>query len=60
VIDGDNTMRAIRFFFLLFVFFGIVAACAVTVLLGILMLRFVPVLIIVILSCLIFSWLLKD
>lgn len=53
-------MRAIRFFFLLFVFFGIVAACAVTVLLGILMLRFVPALIIVILSCLIFSWLLKD
>lgn len=60
VIYGENTMSAIRFFFLLFVFIGIVAACAVAVLLGVLMLRFLPVLIIVILSCLIFWWQLKD
>lgn len=53
-------MSAIRFIFLLFVFIGIVAACAAAVLLGVLMLRFLPVLILVVLSYLAFWWLLKK
>jgi hypothetical protein len=60
VIYGEKIMNAIRFFFLLFVFIGIVASCAVVVLLGALMLRFLPILILVILSCLVFWWLLKK
>jgi hypothetical protein len=60
VFYGENSMSAIRFFFLLFVFIGIVAACAVAVLLSVLMLRVLPVLILVVLSCVVFWWLLKK
>ncbi len=53
-------MIVLRFFALLLAFVGVLAACAVAVLLGILMLRFLPVLIAVILACTVFWWLLKK
>lgn len=52
-------MIVFRFFALLLAFIGVLAACAVAVLIGILMLRFLPVLIAVVLACMVFWWLLK-
>lgn len=45
---------------MLFAFVGVLAACAIAVLLGLVMLRFLPVLICVVLACLLFKWLLKK
>lgn len=53
-------MNVVRFIFLLFAFTGLLAACAAAVLIAIVMLRFLPVLIIVILACMLLSWLLKK
>ncbi|MBX9755225.1 MAG: hypothetical protein K2X80_10755 [Pseudomonadaceae bacterium] len=53
-------MIVLRFFALLLAFIGVLAGCAMAVLLGILMLRFLPVLIAVVLACMVFWWLLKK
>lgn len=53
-------MIVFRFFALLLAFIGVLAACAMAVLLGILILRFLPVLIAVVLACMLFWWLLKK
>lgn len=53
-------MIVLRFIALLFAFIGVLAGCAVAVLLCIVMLRFLPVLIAVILACMLFWWLLKK
>jgi hypothetical protein len=53
-------MIVFRFFALLLAFIGVLAACAAAVLLGMIMLRFLPVLIAVILACTVFWWLLKK
>jgi hypothetical protein len=56
----ESHMSLIRFIFMLFAFAGVLAACAVAVLLGLVMLRFLPVLICVVLACMLFKWLLKK
>lgn len=48
-------MIVIRFIGLLFLFFGILASCVLAVLLVIILARFWPLLIAVVLSCLIFE-----
>jgi len=48
-------MNVIRFIGLLFLFFGILASCVLAVLLVIILARFWPLLIAVVLSCLIFE-----
>ena len=48
-------MNVIRFIGLLFLFFGILASCVLVVLLVIILVRFWPLLIAVLLSCLIFE-----
>lgn len=48
-------MNAIRFIGLLFLFFGILASCVLAVLLVVILARFWPLLIAVVLSCLIFE-----
>ena len=53
-------MIVLRFFALLLTFIGVLAACAAAVLLGMIMLRFLPVLIAVVLACMVFWWLLKK
>lgn len=53
-------MIVLRFIALLFAFISVLAGCTVAVLLGIVMLRFLPVLIAVILACTAFWWLLKK
>jgi hypothetical protein len=53
-------MIVFRFFALLLTFVGVLAACAVAVLIGIVMLRFLPTLIIAALACMLFWWLLKK
>jgi hypothetical protein len=53
-------MIVLRFFALLLAFIGALAACAAAVLLGMIMLRFLPVLIAVVLTCTVFWWLLKK
>jgi hypothetical protein len=53
-------MIVLRFFALLLAFIGVLVACAAAVLLGMIMLRFLPVLIAVILACTVFWWLLKK
>lgn len=53
-------MILLRFICMLFVFIDVIAASAAAVLLAIVMLRFLPVLIIVILACAVFRWLLKK
>jgi hypothetical protein len=53
-------MIVFRFFALLLAFIGALAACAAAVVLGMIMLRFLPVLIAVIMACMLFWWLLKK
>jgi hypothetical protein len=53
-------MIVLRFFALLLAFIGVLAACAVAVLIGIVMLRFLPILIVATLACMLFWWLLKK
>lgn len=53
-------MIVLRFFALLLAFIGVLAACAMAVLIGFVMLRFLPVLIAVVLACMVFWWLLKK
>ncbi len=53
-------MIVLRFIALLLAFIGVLAGCAVAVLLCILMLRFLPVLIAVTLALSVFWWLLKK
>ena len=53
-------MILVRFIALILTFIGILAACAVVVILGMVMLRFLPLLIAVILAFTIFGWLLKK
>jgi len=53
-------MIVLRFFALLLAFIGVLAACGVAVLIGIVMLRFLPILIAVMLACMLFWWLLKK
>ena len=48
-------MNVIRFIGLLFLFFGILASCVLAVLLVLILARFWPLLIAVVLSCLIFE-----
>ncbi|WP_213941581.1 hypothetical protein [Pseudomonas sp. dw_612] len=48
-------MNVIRFIGLLFLFFGILASCVLAVLLVIILARFWPLLIAVVVSCLIFE-----
>jgi hypothetical protein len=48
-------MNVIRFIGLLFLFFGILASCVLAILLVIILVRFWPLLIAVLLSCLIFE-----
>ncbi|EPY8494700.1 hypothetical protein AB8Q16_04995 [Pseudomonas aeruginosa] len=52
-------MPLLRFVILLFVFIGVLASCAVAVALLMLMLRFWPVLIAILLGCGVFGWLLS-
>lgn len=52
-------MAAVRFIALLFVFVGVLASCASAVALLLLMLRFWPVLIAIILATSLFAWLLN-
>jgi ABC-type dipeptide/oligopeptide/nickel transport system permease subunit len=53
-------MILVRFIALMLTFIGILAACAVVVILGVVMLRFLPALITVILAFSIFGWLLNK
>lgn len=53
-------MTVLRFIALLFAFIGVLAGCAAAVLIGIIMLRFLPALIIAILAWSVFWWLLKK
>jgi hypothetical protein len=53
-------MNVLRFIALLLAFIGVLAGSAVAVLIGIVMLRFLPVLIAVILALSVFWWLLKK
>jgi hypothetical protein len=53
-------MIVLRFIALLLAFTGVMAVCAAAVLLGMIMLRFLPVLIAVILALGVFWWLLKK
>ncbi|WP_137819613.1 hypothetical protein [Pseudomonas sp. 2FG] len=53
-------MSVVRFIVLLFAFIGVLVGCAVAVLIGIVMLRFLPALIIAVLTCTVFWWLLKK
>lgn len=48
--------QLVRIFAALFIFVGILAGCMTAILLLILMVRFPPLLIAVVLTCLIFSW----
>jgi len=52
-------MSLVRFIGLLFVFIGVLASCAVAVVLLVLMLRFWPLLLIVLLACGVFCRLLN-
>ncbi|MEB0028955.1 hypothetical protein QN375_24840 [Pseudomonas sp. MH9.2] len=53
-------MALLRFIFLLFAFVGILAGTCALVLTVILMLRFPPLLIAVLLACILLRWLLKK
>lgn len=53
-------MVVLRFICLLFVFIGVVVASAAAVLTAIIMLRFLPVLIVMLLACVLFGVVLKK
>lgn len=53
-------MIVLRFIALLFAFIGVLTACAAAVLLGMVMLRFLPVLITMVLAFMVFWWLQKK
>ena len=53
-------MIVLRFIALMFAFIGVLVGCAMAVLVGIVMLRFLPVLIAVTLALSVFWWLLKK
>ncbi|MBH3432662.1 hypothetical protein [Pseudomonas citronellolis] len=53
-------MNLVRFIGLLFVFIGVLASCAVAVVLLVLMLRLWPLLLIIVLACAVFGRLLNK
>ncbi|KSW28504.1 hypothetical protein AOX63_00460 [Pseudomonas sp. ADP] len=56
----DRAMNLVRFIGLLFVFIGVLASCAVAVVLLVLMLRLWPLLLIIVLACAVFGRLLSK